>query len=132
MKKISNAIMMVLLVAAVFIYYTEIIPLKVDAVKLAASYSISKTEADKNFLGKELEVTGTVNAFYKLIEVRNVLELNTGESEVSLFCFFINDIDETKAASFSEGDTVTLIGKCAGLDKYNFVNGIKIEVKKIK
>jgi hypothetical protein len=132
MKKISNAIMMVLLVAAVFIYYTEIIPLKVDAVKLAASYSISKTEADKNFLGKELEVTGTVNAFYKLIEVRNVLELNTGESEVSLFCFFINDIDETKAASFSEGDTVTVIGKCAGLDKYNFVNGIKIEVKKIK
>ncbi len=122
---------MVLLVAAVFIYYTEIIPLKVDAVKLAALYSISKTEADKNFLGKELEVTGTVNAFYKLIEVRNVLELNTGESEVSLFCFFINDIDETKAASFSEGDTVTVIGKCAGLDKYNFVNGIKIEVKRL-
>ena len=50
--------MIVLLVAAVFIYYTEIIPLKVDAVKV--------------------------------------------------------------------------IGKCAGLDKYNFVNGIKIEVIKIK
>jgi hypothetical protein len=60
MKKISNAIMLVLLVAAVFIYYTEIIPLKVDAVKLAASYSINKTQADKNFLDKELEVTGTV------------------------------------------------------------------------
>ncbi len=131
MKKISNAIMLVLLVAAVFIYYTEMIPLKVDAVKLAASYSSNKTQADKNFLDKELEVTGTVKAFYKLIEVRNVLELNTGDNEIILFCFFMNQIDETKSASFSEGDTVTVIGKCAGLEKYNFVNGVKIEVKKI-
>ena len=131
MKKISNAIMLVLLVAAVFIYYTEMIPLKVAAVNLAASYSNDKTQADKNFLDKELEVTGTVKAFYKLIEVRNVLELNTGESEISLFCFFISEIDETKAASFNEGDTVTVTGKCAGLDKYNFVSGVKIEVKKI-
>jgi hypothetical protein len=124
--------MLVLLIAAVFIYYTEMIPLKVDAVKLAASYSNNKTQADTNFLDKELEVTGTVKAFYKLIEVRNVLELNTGESELSLFCFFINEIDETKAASFGEGDTVTVTGKCAGSNKYNFVNGVKIEVKKIK
>ena len=124
--------MLVLLIAAVFIYYTEMISLKVDAVYLAASYSNNKTLSDKNFLDKDLELTGTVKTFYKLIEVRNVLELETGESEISLFCFFINEIDETKAASFSEGDTVTVIGKCAGLDKYNFVKGVKIEVKKIK
>ena len=124
--------MLVLLVAAVFIYYTEMIPLKIDAVKLAASYSNNKTQADKNFLDKELEVTGTVKAFYKLIEVRNVLELNTGENEISLICIFINEIDKTKAASYSEGDTVTVIGKCAGLDKFNFVSGVKVEVKKIK
>ncbi len=131
MKKISNAIMLVLLVAAVFIYYTEMISLKVDAVNLATSYSKNKTEADNNFLDKELEVTGTVKAFYTLLEIRNVLELNTGENKVSLFCFFMNEIDENKAAGFSEGDTVTVIGKCAGLDKYNFVSGVKIEVKKI-
>ena len=124
--------MLVLLIAAVFIYYTEIISLKVDAVNLAASYSKNKTDADNNFLDKELEVTGTVKAFYTLLEIRNVLELNTGESEVSVFCFFMNEIDENKAARFSEGDTVTVIGKCAGLDKYNFVNGVKIEVRKIK
>ncbi|MGB5847819.1 MAG: hypothetical protein WBH40_04970 [Ignavibacteriaceae bacterium] len=132
MKKISNTIMLVLLIAAVFIYYTEMILLKVDAVNLAASYSKNITEANNNFLDKELEVTGTVKAFYKLLEIRNVLELNTGGNEVSLFCFFMNEIDENKAASFSEGDSVTVIGKCAGLDKYNFVSGVKIEVKKIK
>ena len=124
--------MLVLLIAAVFIYYTEMIPYKVDAASLATSYSKNKTEADKNFLNKELEVTGQVKAFYTLLELRNVLELNTGESEVSLFCFFMNEIDENKASRFSEGDTVIVIGRCAGLDKYNFVNGIKIEVKKIK
>jgi hypothetical protein len=132
MKKISNAIMLVLLIVAVFIFYTEMIPIKVDAVTLAASYSKNKTAADKKFLDKELEVTGTVKAFYKLIEIRNVLELNTGESKISLFCFFLNEIDENKAAMYSEGDTVTVIGKCKGLDEYNFVNGVKIEAKKIK
>ncbi|MCH8035124.1 MAG: hypothetical protein IH950_15390 [Bacteroidetes bacterium] len=132
MKKISNAIMLVLLIAAVFIYYTETISLKVDAVNLAASYSKNKTEADNNFLDKELEVTGTVKAFYNLHEGRNVLELNTGESEISLFCFFMNEIDENKAARFSEGDTAIVIGNCEGLDKYNFVNGLKIKVKRIK
>ena len=124
--------MLVLLIAAVFIYYTEMISLKVDAVNLAASYSKNRTEADKNYLDKELEVTGTVKAFYRLLEIRNVLELNTGESKISLFCFFMNEIDENKAARFSEGDTVIIIGECAGLDKYNFVNGVVIDVKKIK
>ena len=124
--------MLVLLIAAVFIYYTEMILIKVDAVNLAASYSKNRTEADKNFLDKELEVTGTVKAFYRLLEIRNVIELNTGESKIRLFCFFMNEIDENKAARFSEGDTVIVIGECAGLDKYNFVNGVVIDVKKIK
>ena len=132
MKKFSNVMMLVLLIAAVFIYYTEMISLKVDAVYLAASYSKNKTEANNEFLDKEFEVTGTVKAFYTVLEIRNVLELNTGESKLSLFCFFMNEIDENNAAGFSEGDTITLIGKCAGLDKYNFVKGVKIEVKKIK
>jgi hypothetical protein len=44
----------------------------------------------------------------------------------------MNEIDENKAERYSEGDMVTVIGKCAGLDKYNSVSGVKIEVKKIK
>ena len=124
--------MLVLLIAAVFIYYTEMISIKVDAVNLATSYSKNITEADNNFLDKELEVTGTVKAFYTLLEIKNVLELNKGDSEVSLFCFFMNEIDENKAERYSEGDMVTVLGKCAGFDKYNSVSGVKIEVKKIK
>jgi len=132
MKKISNTIMLVLLIAAVYIYYIEMLPLKVDAVTIADSYSKNKTEADDKFLNKELEVTGTVKAFYKLLDIRNVLELNTGESNFTLFCFFVRDIDQNKAVMLSEGDTVKVIGKCTGLEKYDFVEAVKIEVKKIK
>jgi hypothetical protein len=131
MKKFSNAIMMVLLIGAVFIFYTEMLLQNVDAVKLAESYSKNKTEADNRFFNKEIEVTGTVKVFHKLPDIRNALELNTGESEISLFCFFTNELDENKATRFSEGDTVKVIGKCTGLDKYNFVKGVKIEAKKI-
>jgi hypothetical protein len=132
MKNFSTTAMLVLLIAAVLIYYTEMISQNVDAVKLAESYSKNKTEANNKFLNQDLEVTGTVKVFYKLPDIRNALELNTGESEISLFCFFMNEIDENKAATYSEGDTVTVIGKCTGLDKYNFVKCVKIEVKKIK
>jgi len=132
MKKISNTIMLVLLIAAVYIYYIEMLPLKVDAVTIADSYSKNKSEADDKFLNKELEVTGTVKAFYKLLDIRNVLELNTGESNFNLFCFFVRDIDQNKAAMLGEGDTVKVIGKCKGLEKYDFVEAVKIEVKKIK
>ena len=124
--------MLVLLIAAVYLFYTEMSPLKVDAVTLADTYSKNKTEADNNFLNKELEVTGTVKALYKLPETRSVLELNTGESKYSLFCFFVSEIDENKAAKLGNGDTVKVVGKCRGIEKYNFVEGVKIEVKKIK
>lgn len=124
--------MLVLLIAAVYIFYTEMLPLKVDAVTLADSYSKNKTEADNKFLNKELEISGTVKAFHKLLETKNVLELNTGESKFSLFCFFVSEIYEKKAALISEGDTVKVIGKCKGLEKYDFMEGVKIEVIKIK
>ena len=124
--------MLVLLIAAVYLFYTEMSPLKVDAVTLADTYSKNKTEADNNFLNKELEVTGTVKALYKLPETRSVLELNTGESKYSLFCFFVSEIDENKAAKLGNGDTIKVVGKCRGIEKYNFVDGVKIEVKKIK
>ena len=132
MKKFGNTLMLVLLIAAVFIYYTEMTPLKTDAVTLATSYSKNKTKADNKFLEKQLEVTGTVKVFYKLDEIRNVLELKTGDSDMSLFCFFVNEIDEKKAAMLSEGDTVIVTGKCKGLENYNFVDGVTIEVKKIE
>ena len=132
MKKLSNTIMLILLVAAIFVFYIEMMPVKITANDLTRQYLQDKTKADKNFLGKELEITGKVKAFYKLLDIRNVLELENDDNKINLYCFFLKDSDEFKASQFNKGDTIVVIGKCVGMDKYNFVEGLKIEVNKIK
>ena len=132
MKKFSNAVMLLLLIAAIFVFYTEMMPIKIAAGNLAGKYSENKAEADKTYLGKELEVTGIVKAYYKVLDIRNVLEFDNENNNINLFCFFLNESDEYKASLLNEGDTITVIGNCAGMDKYNFLKGLKIEVKKIK
>jgi tRNA(Ile2) C34 agmatinyltransferase TiaS len=132
MKKISNAIMLILLISAVFIYYTEMVPVKIDAVKLASEFSKNKIEAEKKYLNKDLQITGIVKAFYKLLDVRNTLELNTEDDEINIFCFFLKETDEYKASKLSNGDTVVVTGTLIGKSKYTFIDGLKIEVKNIK
>ena len=107
-------------------------PVKITANDLTRQYLQDKTKTDKNFLGKELEITGKVKAFYKLLDIRNVLELENDDNKINLYCFFLKDSDEFKASQFNKGDTIVVIGKCVGMDKYNFVEGLKIEVNKIK
>ena len=124
--------MLILLVAAIFVFYTEMMPVKITANDLTKQYLQDKTKADKKFLGKDLEITGTVKAFYKLLDIRNVLEFHNDDNKINLYCFFLNDSDEFKARHTSEGDTIVVIGTCVGMEKYNFVEGLKIEVNKIK
>lgn len=123
--------MLILLTTAIFIYYTEMIPVKIDAEKLAGEFSNDKTKAEKKYLEKDIEVTGSVKAFYKLLEIRNTLELNTGDKETSLFCFFLKESDEYKASQLDIGDTIRVTGNLVGKSKYTFIDGLKIEVKKI-
>ena len=136
MKKLRNTLMLILLLAAVYIFYVEMMPVKISAGELAAAYSQNKLSADKKFLNKEIELTGKVKAFYKLLNTRFVLELqNEGKSE-NIICFFNKKEEETKARQLQENDEVIISGICVGKDKYNFIEGIKIDVvslqKKVK
>ena len=124
--------MIALLVVAIFIFYTEMMPSKINAVDLAAAYSINPTEADEKYLLKEIELTGTVKAYYKILDIRNVLELNNNKNDIDIYCFFLQESDEYIASQLQEGDTITVIGTVAGMEKYNFVDGLKIDVKKFK
>jgi len=132
MKKLINTIMMILLIAAIFVFYTEMMPVKITANDLTRQYLQDKIKADNNFLGKDLEITGTVKAYYKLLDIRNVLEFENDDNKINLYCFFLNDSDEFKARQISKGDAIVVIGKCVGMEKYNFVEGLKMEVNKIK
>lgn len=119
-----------ILFAAVLVF-NEISPIKITAIELARKYSEDKSSADKIFLNQQLEVQGKVKAYYKIMNTRNVLELNTTAGGVDLFCFFTNSSSEFDASKFPQGTDVTVKGKCVGIDSYNFVNGCKIEVYNI-
>ena len=101
MKKLSNTIMLILLVAAIFVFYIEMMPVKITANDLTRQYLQDKTKADKNFLGKELEITGKVKAFYKLLDIRNVLELENDDNKINLYCFFLKDSDDSSLTIFT-------------------------------
>jgi len=124
--------MLLLVVAALFFYYIETRTIKIDAAKLVDEYILNESEADKKYYNKELELTGSIKAFYELSEIGNVLELNDSNPEIFLYCFFQNKSDEEKAGKLMQKDTVTLIGSCAGIVKYKLGDVLRFDVKQIK
>ena len=132
MKKFFNILMLILLIAAIFVFYEEMKSIRIDAIDLSKEYTRNKNEADKRFLQKEIEITGIVKAHYSLNQIGEMLQLKTDSNSVNIYCFFQNKSDEMKASQLQPNDTLTAMGICVGTDKYKFIKGIKIEVKKIK
>ncbi len=133
MKKkiiLTAVLLLVVSLLASVIFYNELNPIHISAEKLVEEYSINKTKADNKFLGKEITLTGKVKAFYKLLSVRYVLELYSGNNNYPLTCFFVNQATETEARNLSENQKIKLIGKCAGTDSYPYIKGVKINVVK--
>jgi tRNA(Ile2) C34 agmatinyltransferase TiaS len=132
MKKFSNAIMIVLVILAIYFFYTETMPVRISVEKLITAYEQNSRRADDNFLNKEIEVAGTVKAFYEFENKHNLLELNSGNRDIRIYCIIVTaDIDE-KANKLIKDTPVTVVGKCQGLAKGIFPNSIYIEVKSIK
>jgi hypothetical protein len=132
MKKFSNAIMIVLVILAIYYFYTETMPLKLSADNLITLYEQNSRRADDNFLNKEIEVTGTVKAFYKFEDKHSLLELNSRKKSLGLYCIIMSSEIEEKANKLVKDMPLTVAGKCKGLAKGIFPNSIYIEVKSIK
>lgn len=132
MKKFSNTLMLVLVVAALIYFYREMRPLKINAAELVKDYSTDIVLANKKYLNKEIELTGSVKAFYELAEIGNVLELDDGNNQIYLYCFFLNKEDVNTARQFSQSTIVKLTGSCKGLKIYNIGEVLKFDVKRIK
>ncbi len=106
-------------------------PIHISATTIAQDYNNDADIANKKYLNRNVEVTGSVKAFYKIMNTRNVLELNTNVSSQNLFCFFTSQPTEFQAGSLKQGQNITVEGKCLGNDAYKFVKGIKIDVDQI-
>lgn len=132
MKKGRNAIMIVLVIVAIYIFYTESMPLKISADELIEAYEKNSPQADDNFLNKEIEVTGTVKSYYNFENKNSLLELNSDNRDTRIYCIIVTADNEAMANRLIKDTPVTVVGKCNGLAKGVFSNSIYIVVKSIK
>ena len=131
-KKLAAFFVAVVILLGALFLYKEISKIKVTAGQLAYEYSVDKNSADAKYLNEYIYVQGKVKAFYKLIDMYEVLELQTGNENWNIFCFFTSSEVEYYARQLQQEQEVTVQGKCVGVDAYPFVRGIKIDVEEIK
>ena len=132
MKKGRNTIMIVLVIAAIYFFYTESMLVKISADELIEAYEQNSSQADDNFLNKEIEVTGTVKAYYKFENKNSLLELSSGNRDIRIYCIIATADIEEMANRLIKDTPVTVVGKCSGLAEGVFPNSIYVEVKSIK
>lgn len=132
-KKIILWTIILLIFSFIFslLFYKNFNKIQISATGLSQAYSTDKIQANQKYLDKNIIVTGTVKAFYKLLGTREVLEMNTGNFNLPVFCFFRDKKEEFKASQLEQGQKISVKGKCVGVDAYTFVKGVKIEVNEI-
>ncbi len=99
--------------------------IKVTAQELLEAYDENGVAADKQYKGKELQVTGTVGSIGTDILDDAYITLENEEDEyavISVQCYFEKS-EEDSIASLKAGDKVTVTGVCDG-------NNLNIVLKK--
>lgn len=124
--------MLLLLLFVLFYVILQDKTIKVSANDLAKNYIKDVRQADNKFLNQDIELSGKVKSFFQFEAEKSMLELETGNSELQLFCLLMNKETEEKASSLTTGSNVTVLGKCLGIKDYKFTNSIYIEAEQIK
>ena len=83
------------------------------AQELFAAYEANETEANQKYLGKMIQVTGTVQAAKKDEEGKTGIAL-TGGDMFGVICK-LDDFSEPKRTAFQPGEQVTFKGECTGM-----------------
>ena len=124
--------MLLLILFVLFFIVLKERGLKVTSEQIVKSYISDIKSADAKFLNKEIELSGKVKSFFQFEVDKSLLELETENSELQLFCLLMNKETEEKASSLTAGSTVTVLGKCLGIKDYKFPNSIYFEAELIK
>ena len=131
-KKYANVIMLLLILFVLFYVVLQDKSLKVTSEELVNSYISDIKAADVKFLNKEIELSGKVKSFFQFEVDKSLLELETENSELQLFCLLMNKETEEKASLLTAGSAIAVFGKCLGIKDYKFPNSIYIEAEQIK
>lgn len=88
----------------------------IDPKTLLADYEENEVRGDELYDGTVMRLTGTVKDIGKDLTERVYItfEAENPYSITSVQCFFTDDTQVKKVMELSEGDTVTVIGKCDG------------------
>lgn len=105
---------------------------KITTEELIQNYEANRIEADKQFLGKTLEISGRVKSFLQFESDKSLLELKTANDELRLYCILMNKETEDIASILTTGTSVTVYGKCLGMADLKFHNSLCIEAERIK
>jgi hypothetical protein len=127
--------MLLLILFVLFYIVLQDSSIKVSSEKLARSYSSDITEANKILLNKEIKLTGKVKSFFQFEGKNSLLELESGDDVLKIYCIIMNKENESKAESLTKGTTITIVGKCIGINPPSmnkFPNAIYIEAEQIK
>ena len=127
--------MLLLILFVLFYVVLQDKSLKVSSEEIVSSYEDNVVQADKKFLNKEINLTGKVKSFIQFEGEKSLLELESGNDSLKIYCIILNKEIESKAASLTKGTSVTVVGKCAGINlslmnKLN--NAIYIEAGQIR
>ena len=117
--------LLVLSVVLAFIYYNNFYYHEIAAQDLAHTYTKDVVSADKEFLGKKLNLIGQVKSYYTLPDSRPVLELKTYRGDLPLICFFNDEEDKYVAGRLKEDQNVSIKGKCLGTNVDTLIIGVK-------
>lgn len=90
--------------------------IQITAADLLAAYEENQVNADNQYKGKLLEVTGVIDDIGKDILDDVYITVNDGDeySFTSVQCFFKDKGEIEKVTGLKSGSEITIIGKCDG------------------
>lgn len=90
--------------------------MEIDPNTLLTDYEANEVRGDELYNGKMMRLTGTVGSIGKdILEEVYITFANADEYKItSVQCYFSDDDQIKKVMELSEGDSITLVGKCDG------------------
>ncbi len=124
--------MLLLIFFVLFFIVLQDKSIKVNVEELIKIYDSDITAANKKFLNKGIELSGKVKSLLQFEGKKSLLELDTGNSELQLFCLLMNKETEASVSALTIGTPVMVYGKCLGITDFNYSNSLYIEAERIK
>jgi hypothetical protein len=130
-RKLSNLVMIALILIAVFYFYVGQKDIYITADELADTYLSNTEQADNKFLNKKMELAGEVKSYYAFKDQPNLLELKIENKGIRIYSLFSTQKDDSLASTLTISTPVIVSGICTGIKNQGSMEGVYIEAGSI-